>query len=170
VKGFRLGSPQPTGTKRWPFIVASALGHLALVALVVLAFPHAPKKPPPPPPKGSGSPPDLLLVNVGAPPAGKQPKHDTKLHLSCGKGDDSYHGIGIQFEPWNGNRVKTAPPGLPAAEAGIRVGDRLPNLPPPLQTRMMPAGTVLTLTVIRDTVSFVVKVQVADICYREKAQ
>jgi hypothetical protein len=170
VKGFRLGSPQPTGTKRWPFIAASALGHLALVALVLLAFLHAPKKPPPPPPKNSGSPPDLTLVNVGAPPPGQQPKHDTKLHLSCGTSDNTYHGIGIEFEPWNGNRVRVAPPGLPAADAGIRVGDRLPNLPSPAQTQQMPVGTVLTLTVVRDIVSFVVKVQVADICYRTETK
>lgn len=147
--------PQRTG---WPFLVVAVMLHFFLVLALVAPETQAHSKPPTT--AGDADPITVFLV-VGGPRDGSQAKHRSALHTDCDKGEDTFTGIGVHYSRVD-NEIVDAPPGLPAANAGIHEGDVIPDLP-----EVMPApGTLVTLHVIRNHVSFVVRLKTASICYK----
>lgn len=84
-----------------------------------------------------------------------------------GEGDaacDSYRGIGV-LHGWGGIITQVAPGG-PADKAGARVGDRFVN-DFDFGSNRYPAGTVMTMRVVRDEEPLTLRVVIGHVCHEK---
>jgi hypothetical protein len=91
-------------------------------------------------------------------PANK-PKYETDSVICSGK-DKTYVGVGLVYQPGS-NLVTRAPPGLPAYDAGVRIGDFILDPDAPM------INGYITFNIRRSFTFLVFHIKADNICFQE---